>query len=573
MSDEKTIFMDLVGRFVSGTLNEEQGKQLIGLIRSNPQTAETIRENVLVDFLLHKLYFNDEKSPDQFGSFEEAGSAIPQENWSDVLDDLVHWEKNAVSLSQPSTKDHRLKKNTDWFKWLYPSNKTTKKIKNSPFSNFLFVFQLSILIALVLGLSITHYREINDQYRNDPAPSARIVETIDAVWAEDSKSFKRGQGVDPGRLSLLKGLVKLRIVNGTEIILEGPVDFVLNDPMSGFCERGKLSAHIPPSAVGYEISTPFGRFIDRGTEFSLAVEKKSTTLDVITGAVDVSIGKQEWKTISKGKSVEVDPTKGIQSQPWKPDRFWNLEKFTFELLQHANRKKEKQIVKYRSIDRNPNLLCRFDFGDTEKGNVPNRALNNPLVVSPAHLRGGKIDDGPFYQTRSIRFSRENDFAKARIPGTFNSLTLVTTIRLDSKSNESGILLIDDNFFENPGAFVWQLTRSGKLQFHVNRKKGDPLDHFDSPDLLKRKDLGTWMVLAIVVNAAEKNVTHYINGQVVARIPWKKPIPLTCDSVTIGNLQQKRGWGNNRYLIGAFKDFCFFDRALSDQEILQISGND
>jgi ferric-dicitrate binding protein FerR (iron transport regulator) len=55
----------------------------------------------------------------------------------------------------------------------------------------------------------------------------------------------------------------------------------------GHLHRGKLAAHVPPQAVGFEIETPTARIVDLGTDFRLAASGQETKLLVATGKTDL----------------------------------------------------------------------------------------------------------------------------------------------------------------------------------------------------------------------------------------------------------------------------------------------
>src|SRR5262249_37927113 len=69
--------------------------------------------------------------------------------------------------------------------------------------------------------------------------------------------------------------------------LEGPSRLELLSGKSARLVRGKLTARVPPSFVGFEILSPQGKIIDLGTEFGVAVfEKGATEVIVFKGSVE-----------------------------------------------------------------------------------------------------------------------------------------------------------------------------------------------------------------------------------------------------------------------------------------------
>ncbi|MCG8651420.1 MAG: FecR family protein, partial [Pirellulales bacterium] len=117
---------------------------------------------------------------------------------------------------------------------------------------------------------------------------AELIAQHDVQWAD---------GVNPrkilaaGPLSLDSGLVQLRLAQGTELGLHGPIDFELLDGNRVSLRSGKLSAHVPPQAVGFEVKIPGAAIIDLGTEFQTEVQpqERFTHIEVSRGAVEVQI--------------------------------------------------------------------------------------------------------------------------------------------------------------------------------------------------------------------------------------------------------------------------------------------
>jgi hypothetical protein len=95
----------------------------------------------------------------------------------------------------------------------------------------------------------------------------------------------------------------------------------------------------------------------------------------------------------------------------------------------------------------------------------------------------------------------------------------------------------------------------------------------SPRVITLDKLGTWMHLAVVVDASAKLVTHYVNGFPVGEKRLKIAPPFRIGPAELGNWNAKGFPENDPFMIrnfcGAMDEFCVFNRALSQPEIRSL----
>ena len=121
---------------------------------------------------------------------------------------------------------------------------------------------------------------------------ARITSTFEATWDETSDVNFKNVDVLPGeQLILNSGLAELTFDDGAVTLLEGPVVFVVASAGAGELQGGKLFANVPAEAVGFTVSTPVGKIIDLGTEFSVIVRGAGDSdVAVFQGGVEIVVG-------------------------------------------------------------------------------------------------------------------------------------------------------------------------------------------------------------------------------------------------------------------------------------------
>eukprot|EP00913_Durusdinium_trenchii_P011143 g10465.t1 len=125
----------------------------------------------------------------------------------------------------------------------------------------------------------------NQQVGNKPAEGtiARLNASPQADW-EASPPERLKAGV----LKLRGGVASLEFDNGATIRLQGATELDLVSAGEATLRSGRLSATVPPKAVGFTINTPAGRIVDLGTEFDVDVNPDgSTNVAVRVGRVKV----------------------------------------------------------------------------------------------------------------------------------------------------------------------------------------------------------------------------------------------------------------------------------------------
>ncbi|WP_425399014.1 LamG-like jellyroll fold domain-containing protein [Aeoliella sp.] len=155
-----------------------------------------------------------------------------------------------------------------------------------------------------------------------PTLAATLTGLSDCRWAKGVPAPTYGEPLEEGRvLKLDSGIAKLTFESGAQLILQGPVEFVVESPMDCAMPFGKLSAVCPVQAHGFSVSTPTARVVDLGTEFGMEVDSEGDTEvhvfegEVLTWPVDtdgnttdeaLSLVKDEAARFKKGLAREQD---------------------------------------------------------------------------------------------------------------------------------------------------------------------------------------------------------------------------------------------------------------------------
>ncbi|PHR86717.1 MAG: hypothetical protein COA78_37720 [Blastopirellula sp.] len=136
-------------------------------------------------------------------------------------------------------------------------------------------------------------------------PHIATITRLDQV----DKPLAYHQPFEPGdRIAFNTGFVELTYRNGTRLVLQGPVNYTLEDADRGRLELGSLAAEVPPGASGFTVVTPSAEVKDIGTRFAVVLlDTGRTEFEVFEGEVRArSTAGSVSKSFKKGETAAVD---------------------------------------------------------------------------------------------------------------------------------------------------------------------------------------------------------------------------------------------------------------------------
>ncbi|MEQ1862068.1 MAG: FecR domain-containing protein [Chthoniobacteraceae bacterium] len=140
---------------------------------------------------------------------------------------------------------------------------------------------------------------------------AKVRDDYGARWGARQRPLRWGDELHRESLVLDSGVVELAFSNGTTLVAEGPARIDLADAGHVILHRGKVSAHVPASAIGFTIDTTAGRIVDRGTRFGVKASPAGVVeTHVFEGLVDVTPEarfRSAMKPLKRDMAVRLDP--------------------------------------------------------------------------------------------------------------------------------------------------------------------------------------------------------------------------------------------------------------------------
>ena len=149
-------------------------------------------------------------------------------------------------------------------------------------------------VVLIFTNNAGHENVSNDvltNYKTMPIPVATLISQDDAAWTRDGLNINNNQGTTlfDGHYILNEGKVSIMFNRGAETTITAPAIFELKSTMLCNLIKGNLSAHIPPTALGFQVDVPGGRVVDWGTDFNLEVNDTGhCRAEVTKGAVTIA---------------------------------------------------------------------------------------------------------------------------------------------------------------------------------------------------------------------------------------------------------------------------------------------
>ena len=183
-------------------------------------------------------------------------------------------------------------------------------------------------------------------------------------------------------------------------------------------------------------------------------------------------------------------------------------------------------------------------------------------------------EGRFKGTKALAFEKEWDRLQMDFGKASSGMTLFLTVRIDQLKNATNILAMSNGFEEVANKISWHLDREGNLYFSISGNEGNiktdkgniGYETFVAPGCFTRKDRGTWMKLAVVIDAEAGTVSQYKDGRLLARSDWKNTVMIQPGTLNIGNADPAQKGRRARYLSVAIEEILLYARALTPEEI-------
>ena len=114
-------------------------------------------------------------------------------------------------------------------------------------------------------------------------PFGKWIAQADCVWQQPPSL--PGGVFNAGMIKLVSGAAEFRFDSGTNLILEGPCELLVNTTDSARLLAGKVFVDVTEVSNGFLLETPEAQIIDEGTQYAVALDSQATEVHVFDGSV------------------------------------------------------------------------------------------------------------------------------------------------------------------------------------------------------------------------------------------------------------------------------------------------
>jgi hypothetical protein len=392
---------------------------------------------------------------------------------------------------------------------------------------------------------------------------AVLTRGVNLEW--ESAAITPGTPLSPGWLRLKSGIAQIEFYQGARVLIEGPAELQLVSSGEATCRRGKLSAHVPPQAKGFRINTPKGTIVDLGTEFGLDVSDANSEVHVFKGEIELHQDAESMKSLKEGQAMAFAAKPHLITA--NASGFASLNEINARTALSDRSQFERWLATSTKLNADPGLKLHFDFQDDETS----RSLRNHAASGEdGSIVGAAWTAGRWPEKHALEFRNVSDRVRLSVPGETKALTMAMWVRVNGLDRAFNSLFMSEGWGDRK--VHWQITREGKIRLGVAGSQSKGHSDYDTSVFFTPERFGRWMHLAVVFDPDAKEVRHYANGALLARLPLKDASPLKLGIAELGNWndQRKTGGVAIRHLSGAMDEFALWDRVLGDAEIAALA---
>lgn len=359
-----------------------------------------------------------------------------------------------------------------------------------------------------------------------------------------------------------EGVVEFITVRGARVVIEAPAEFRFESPQRLDMRQGRLTADVPPSAVGFTVVTPTGDVIDLGTRFAVDISSQTQSeVHVFEGVVSArSKGSDQRQHLTASSAVRLGSNAAVQPCDVRQGAFVGnreMDSMADALLAGQQLRAARASTQLKS---DPALLAWLDFEPTD----------NLSSTHVAQIVGAQTAQGKFPGTGAIDFIEEGDCVLLNLNVRTPQFTLMTWARFNQIQGRKNSLYSTDEWGEL-GQIHWLIGDQSNPRFAI--KGATPAESGNTNVWLESQprsltDLERWVHLAIVYDAHLGRATQYLNGEAIAVADMPLGLEAALGPAQLGNWKPQSGKEQEprRRLSGRMDEFAAFARALSASEI-------
>lgn len=401
---------------------------------------------------------------------------------------------------------------------------------------------------------------------------AVLTKTVGVEWADDALIRPAsGNTLEPCTLKLKRGLAQVEFLQGSIVVLEGPVEFEIINPNGGALALGKLRASVPQVSSGFAIDVPNGKVIDLGTEFGLHVhDGGSTEVFVYQGKVlyEGQTGSDEdvSREISGGESIFIDPYGHPRWVEMPTEPFMGKAELAYRSMEESQRRHAAWVDLSEEIARDPKTRLYFSFDNHSPWS---RLLKDDSMTKNTPTNGAVIgckwEEGRWAGKGALAFKRDNDRVRLNLPQHLNSATLAAWVKIDSLPARVAPVICAEPI--SLGAACWSINAKGQLALRVQSTKD--FDLYESAVAFGKDRVGRWTHIATTYDSLTNMIVHYVDGRSFSKEKMEEMKPLNFEKSLLGHSGPLTDLPKGVSLKGSIDEFVLFEVAYDEDSIRRI----
>ncbi len=401
---------------------------------------------------------------------------------------------------------------------------------------------------------------------------AVLTHAVGVKWGGE-RAYAEGSALRPDTLQIEKGLLQIEFFSGASVVVEGPAEFELIDPMRVRCPLGRVRANVPHFARGFTIESSELKVVDLGTEFGFASDGEGKQeLHVFDGEVTLEGGAAgvEPRHLLTGSGVRL-AGESLDFITAEEEAFADAEQIA-SLASAAEARQREQWMRYaEELKANGDVLLFYSF-DNQVAWSRRLANDKKMIADPLYgaIVGCRWAEGRWRGKAALEFKRRTDRVRITVPGEHDQLTLMAWVRIDGFDRPLNSLMLSDGW--HPGGLHWQVRQSGELILGT-KGDGESSGHYQSAPVLGQAQLGQWLHLAASYGGPGGEVVHFVNGEAVAREPVRDHSTISVPRGELGNWSatdwSQQSAADIRNLNGRMDEFLVFSTALDEEGVRAV----
>lgn len=442
---------------------------------------------------------------------------------------------------------------------------------------------IAAALAFLLGLGFMHF---SSKQTTEVAEAAEPVAEGFAVISRLSQTqsgYREGDTLGSEIFKLASGAAEIQFFSGATMTVEGPAEISLKSAWEARCVEGSVRMRVPPAARGFKLHAPSTEIIDLGTEFGLVVRDGEGHVEVFDGEIALRHRDEEEKILKTGAALGLNSDGPSVAEDSGQVAFPEAGQFRPRAAEQLLIDFERWQAYRNDLPRDDRLIAFYDLDRTSSELIPNLTEPRNPELDGAVILAEPVDSRWPGLKSALEFNRPGSRIRVSIPGEFSAFTFACWVRIDSLDRKYSALFMGDGY-EN-GEPHWQIRDDGKMMLSVMVDDSRPsvwkedVSGFHwvyfSPPIWDMTMSGRWMHLASVFDPEKREVSHFVNGERVARKSMKPEFVI--DKLRIGNAEIGN-WGlpNRedpsyaiRNLNGRMDEIAIFRAALGEEEIAEL----